>query len=92
MRREQSNVHYFVQVFDTASQALLPPSWDVAALMRGQLSEKHWMRLRRQWVMRHTLSRHQEQGGSGSSVRLQPEFTDGLGITLPIITITTEEI
>lgn len=40
MRREQRNVTYFVRVFDTASQALLPPSWDVAAFMRGQLSEK----------------------------------------------------
>lgn len=38
--RKQRNITYFVQVFDTASQALLPPSWDAAALMRGHLSEK----------------------------------------------------
>lgn len=39
------------------------------------------LRLRRQWLMSHTLSRHQEERGSCSSVRLRTEFTDGLWIT-----------
>lgn len=93
MRREKKNITYFVQVFDTACQALLPPSWDVAALMRGQLSEKQldWAQ---KAMVNESLSKQTSgpRGRSCSLVRLQTEFTDGLWIILSIITITTEEI
>lgn len=68
IRREKRNITYFVEVFDTASQALLPPSWAVAALMRGQLSEKQLTEAQKAVV--HESHSKQTSGTRGGLVLL----------------------